>query len=68
MLASCQTLTMLTGGIDLSVGTIATISAFVMATQVTLTGSVAAMMIALVPAVLWAWLTASESAFAGCIR
>ena len=52
MLASCQTLTMLTGGIDLSVGTIATISAFVMATQVTLTGSAAAIIIALAPSVL----------------
>ncbi|MCY4460969.1 MAG: ABC transporter permease [Albidovulum sp.] len=52
MLASCQTLTMLTGGIDLSVGTIATISAFVMATQVTLSGSAAAIPIALAPAIL----------------
>jgi ribose transport system permease protein len=32
MLACCQTLTMLTGGIDLSVGTTATIAAFVTAT------------------------------------
>ena len=29
MLAACQTLTMLTGGIDLSAGTVATIAAFV---------------------------------------
>ena len=34
MLAGCQTMTMLTGGIDLSVGTVATMSAFIMATQV----------------------------------
>ena len=34
LLAGCQTMTMLTGGIDMSVGTVATISAFVMATQV----------------------------------
>ncbi|MCY7419066.1 MAG: ABC transporter permease [Chloroflexi bacterium] len=33
LLAACQTLVMLTGGIDLSVATIATMSAFVMATQ-----------------------------------
>jgi ribose transport system permease protein len=33
LLAACQTLAMLTGGIDLSVATIATMSAFVMATQ-----------------------------------
>ncbi len=32
MLAACQTLTMLTGGIDLSAGTVATIAAFVTAT------------------------------------
>ena len=34
MLAGCQTMTMLTGGIDLSVGTVATMSAFIVATQV----------------------------------
>jgi ribose transport system permease protein len=34
ILAAAQTLTMLTGGIDLSVGVVATMSAFVMATQV----------------------------------
>ena len=33
MLAGCQTLAMLTGGIDLSVATVATMAAFVMATQ-----------------------------------
>ena len=33
MLAGCQTMTMLTGGIDLSVGTVATMAAFIMATQ-----------------------------------
>ena len=51
MLASCQTLTMLTGGIDLSAGTVATISAFVMATQVPLVGVAAAVPLALIPAV-----------------
>jgi ribose transport system permease protein len=33
ILAACQTLVMLTGGIDLSVATVATMAAFVMATQ-----------------------------------
>ena len=32
MIAACQTMTMLTGGIDMSAGVVATISAFVMAT------------------------------------
>ena len=39
MLAACQTLTMLTGGIDLSVGIIATVSAFVVATMTPLIGA-----------------------------
>lgn len=52
MLAACQTLTMLTGGIDLSVGIIATISAFVVATQVAIFGTPGAIIIALVPALL----------------
>ena len=33
MLAGCQTLAMLTGGIDLSVATVATMAAFIVATQ-----------------------------------
>jgi ribose transport system permease protein len=52
ILASCQTLTMLTGGIDLSVGTIATMAAFIVATQVGLHGTPIAILIALIPAVL----------------
>jgi ribose transport system permease protein len=52
ILAGCQTLTMLTGGIDLSVGTVATMSAFVMATQVTAHDPATAILISLVPAVL----------------
>lgn len=52
ILASCQTLTMLTGGIDLSVGIVATVSAFVMATQVTTYDPAIAITISLVPAVL----------------
>ncbi|MEO6298933.1 MAG: ABC transporter permease [Paracoccaceae bacterium] len=47
MLAACQTLTMLTGGIDLSAGTVATITAFVMATLAPMIGIPAAVLIAL---------------------
>ena len=36
ILAGCQTMTMLTGGIDLSVGTVATMGAFIMVTQAAL--------------------------------
>jgi ribose transport system permease protein len=52
LLAGCQTMTMLTGGIDLSVGTAATMSAFIMATQVVHQDPATAMAIALVPAFL----------------
>jgi ribose transport system permease protein len=52
MLAACQTLTMLTGGIDLSAGWVATISAFVVATQEPLLGTTGAILVALLPAVL----------------
>lgn len=52
MLAICQTLTMLTGGIDLSVGTVATMAGFIVATQLGDQGTVLAMLIALIPAVL----------------
>lgn len=52
MLAACQTLTMLTGGIDLSAGVAATVSAFVMATQVSILGPTAAILVSLVPAIL----------------
>ncbi|WP_226782494.1 ABC transporter permease [Oceaniglobus trochenteri] len=51
MLAACQTLTMLTGGIDLSAAVAATISAFVMATQVQLVGVPMAIVIGLLPAI-----------------
>ncbi|PZQ97230.1 MAG: ABC transporter permease [Cereibacter sphaeroides] len=47
MLAACQTLTMLTGGIDLSAGTVATISAFATATLSPLIGVPAAIAVAL---------------------
>ena len=52
ILAGCQTLTMLTGGIDLSAGTVATMTAFIMATQVTAHHPAIAILIAFVPAVL----------------
>lgn len=50
MLAACQTLTMLTGGIDLSVGVVATITGYVLATQAPLVGVPMATLIALIPA------------------
>lgn len=50
ILAGCQTMTMLTGGIDLSVGTVATMSAFIMATQVVNHDPAVAIAIALMPA------------------
>jgi ribose transport system permease protein len=52
MLAACQTLTMLTGGIDLSAGTVATITAFVTATLAPLIGVPEAMLIALACALM----------------
>ena len=50
MLAACQTMTMLTGGIDLSAGVVATVAAFVMATQVPLLGAPPAVALALLAA------------------
>ena len=47
MLAACQTLTMLTGGIDLSAGSVATITAFVTATLAPIIGVPAAVAVAL---------------------
>ncbi len=52
ILAGCQTMTMLTGGIDLSVGVVATMSAFIMATQVGTHDPAIAILISLVPAAL----------------
>lgn len=49
MLAACQTLTMLTGGIDLSAGILATVAAYLTATLVPLIGAPAS--IALSPAI-----------------
>ena len=47
ILAASQTLTMLTGGIDLSVGMIASMAAFIMATQTPLQGGIVALLLAL---------------------
>ncbi|MDX8456475.1 ABC transporter permease [Mesorhizobium sp. VK9D] len=52
ILAGCQTMTMLTGGIDLSVGTVATMSAFIMATQIVNQDPTVAFLLAMLPAVL----------------
>ena len=50
VLAACQTLAMLTGGIDLSVGAIASMAAFLMATLTTGQGPIVAIAVALVAA------------------
>ena len=52
IIAACQTLTMLTGGIDLSVAVVASMAAYVMATTVSDFGWLAACLIALLPAAL----------------
>jgi ribose transport system permease protein len=52
MLAACQTLTMYTGGIDLSAASVATITSFVMSTQAPLIGDGPAILVALLPAIL----------------
>jgi ribose transport system permease protein len=52
VLAACQTLTMLTGGIDLSVGAVASMSGFLVATLVNSQGLPVAIIIALIAAAL----------------
>jgi ribose transport system permease protein len=52
ILAGCQTLTMLTGGIDLSVGAVASMAAFVMATLVNSQGPLVAIVAAFAVAIL----------------
>ncbi|MEO5940155.1 MAG: ABC transporter permease [Candidatus Limnocylindrales bacterium] len=52
ILAACQTLAMLTGGIDLSVGAVASMAAFLMATLASGQGPVVAIAVALVAAVI----------------
>jgi ribose transport system permease protein len=52
ILAGCQTLTMLTGGIDLSVGAVASMSGFVVATLIAGQGNGTAIAVALVAAAI----------------
>lgn len=52
LLASAQTLCMLTGGIDLSVGTVGTMAAFIMATQIGHHDPATTLALSLLPAVL----------------
>ena len=52
ILAACQTLTMLTGGIDLSVGAVASMSGFVVASIVGTAGLPAAIAVALIAAAI----------------
>lgn len=52
ILAACQTLTMLTGGIDLSVGMVASMAAYVVATQSSGQGVLIAIVLALLAAAL----------------
>jgi ribose transport system permease protein len=52
MLAACQTLTMLTGGIDLSVGAVASMTCFIAATQAPTHGPVVAIILGLAAAAL----------------
>jgi len=57
ILAGCQTLTMLTGGIDLSVGAVASMSGFVVATLAAGSGLPVAIVVALAVAALAGFLT-----------
>jgi ribose transport system permease protein len=57
ILAACQTLTMLTGGIDLSIGAIASMSGFVVATLVSGPGTGVGIAVALVAAMLAGFIT-----------
>lgn len=52
LLAGCQTITMLTGGIDMSAGTVASVSAFVLGSQVLHHDPAVAILIAMAPALL----------------
>lgn len=65
MMAACQTLTMYTGGIDLSAGVVATVAAFVMATQVPILGVPGAILVSLIPALLVGLVNGIGVAFAG---
>ena len=65
ILAGCQTLTMLTGGIDLSVGAVASMTGFVVATLVGGPGLGVAILVALSPPAWSASSPASASASSG---
>jgi ribose transport system permease protein len=52
LLAGCQTMTMLTGGIDMSAGTVASVAAFILGSQVLHHEPGVAVLIAMVPALL----------------
>jgi len=52
ILAGCQTLTMLTGGIDLSVGAVASMSGFVVATMLSSPGTPTGIVVALIAAAI----------------
>jgi ribose transport system permease protein len=52
LLAGCQTMTMLTGGIDMSAGTVASVAAFVLGSQVLHHDPAVAILIAMAPALL----------------
>ena len=52
ILAACQTMTMLTGGIDLSVATVASMAAYIVFTQSPVQGPVVAVAIALIAALV----------------
>ncbi len=64
MLAACQTLTMLTGGIDLSVGMVATVAAYVTATLTPIHGPAVAMSVGMACAVLAGMVNGAGVAFA----
>jgi ribose transport system permease protein len=57
ILAGCQTLTMLTGGIDLSVGAVASMSGFVVASMASTAGVPTGIVVALVAATLAGFVT-----------
>ncbi len=52
LLAGCQTMTMLTGGIDMSAGTVASVSAFILGSQALHHDPATAILIAMAPALL----------------
>ena len=52
LLAGCQTMTMLTGGIDMSAGTVASVSAFILGSQALHHDPATAILIAMAPALI----------------